>query len=192
MTTVRRTASALLLAVALCACSSEPEAESSPLASESPAVDCATDGTTDLPVECVPGDRGFDASPAPVDTSGAPASSADIPAVALPRDPEDLALGGNADDPSRTTQTLTVTVPAGARLSATTACRGFVELELTTVPVSKVESVLPCGQDEAIELTVLDPVLLEAPVTYEVTVTAPAPSRWSVALGAVTRPAPAS
>lgn len=172
----------------LTACSSDPSPAPDPIAMPSDV--CPIDGISPIPAECVPGDRGFDVVPVPVDKSGAPASSASIPAVVLTRQPGDLVAGGNDVDPSLTTRTFTVTVAAGARLSATSACRGFAELEVRSVPPTKIAHTLPCGQDQAIDLTVLDPTLLSKRQTYQVTVTAPAPSRWFLVLGSVTRPAP--
>lgn len=190
---IRRTRwSALALAAAsLTACTDSGDAPSA-LAKESPALQCPTDGLSDVPAECILDDDGFDPSPAPASTVSAPSSSAAIPAVQFDRQPGDLAVGGNDEDPTKQEQVFTVTVAAGARLSVSVACRGFAEMDVTTEPKTLAEVTLPCGDVDPVELTVLDPELLEAPVTYRVTVTSPAPSRWYVALGSVTEPAATS
>lgn len=180
-----RTAAVAAATLALTACSGGSTA-APPVPPASPG--CPLTGP--IPVECVPDDKGFDVSPVPVSTEGAPASSAAIPAVTLPAQPEDLVAGGNDRDPTLTTRTFAVTVPAGARLSVTSACRGFAELDVRTVPDSKAAHTLPCGRSDAIDITVRDPTLLAAPRRYQVTVRVPAPSRWYVAVGAVTFPAP--
>jgi hypothetical protein len=184
----------LILAIAgtaLIACSAPEDRPSEPpvaLPSSAPCPVVPAEGG--IPVECVGGETGFDVTPAPVSTEGAPASSADIPSVVLDRLPRDLVLGGNDTDPSLARKTFRVTVPTGARLAATVACRGYGELSVTTAPRSEVELAMPCGQQQAIDLTVLDPDFEQQPATYEVTVSAPTPARWYVALGAETDPPP--
>lgn len=184
--------SALLLAitaVALVGCGSSGD-EAPPVTLPSASACPVEPPEQGLPAECVGGETGFDVTPAPVATEGAPASSAEIPAVVFDRVPTDLVTGGNDADPALERRTFTVTVPAGARLSATVACRGFGELTVTTSPRSEVELALPCGQDEPVDLTVLDPDFETQPATYEVVVEAPAPSRWYAAVGAETTPPP--
>ena len=175
----------LVLALTSCSDDGEPRADASP--PPTPTEKCA-DGTPGG-TECVVDDI-LQASAAPIDKSGAPASSASIPAVKLPSASGDLVTGGNDRQPSLTTRTFVVTVPRGSRLSVSAACQGFAELVVETVPDSKAELGLPCGRTRPNELTVQDPTPLSAPQRYSVTVTAAAPSRWYAAVGADASPPP--
>lgn len=170
-------------ALALAGCSSDTKKEAIPLPSDA----CPIEGA--IPASCVPDDTGF-GDPEPIDKRDAPASSALIPKVVIPRDAGDLALGGNDLNPALTTKTFSVTVAAGARLSITSGCQGYADLVLTTKPVSKAEHTLRCGPDEPKEVTVLDPTPLARATTYAVKVVVPGPSRWYVAVGSTTQAAP--
>ena len=175
----RRPAAALLLPLALTACSGSTAADR-PAASPS----CPPGGTV-LPARCVS-----------TATPSADAYSSDPGAIA-PVDPAPPAAGqvllGAADNtaaPSRTTATFTVTVPGGSRIGSEDYCRGNGELRLTTVPDSDAFQSFTCnsGAGQQSTLTSESAVPVTTPTTYVVTVRATGASRWSVRVYGTTAP----
>lgn len=169
----------LVLVLALSGCSEEEE----PAPLGSPAADPCPPGATSLPVECGPSD-------APRTPSGAPpGSSADIPPVYFPPEPRELASGGNEADPSLTTRSFEVTLPAGSRLRVKGACQGTTNLVVDTTPDTATEMEFSCGLDgQTAELAVSDPKVASAPTRYVVKVTVPAPARWWASVSSTTEP----
>ncbi|MCU1693571.1 MAG: hypothetical protein JWM64_2662 [Frankiales bacterium] len=140
--------------------------------------DGGDDGVEPLPtIQTLPPET----TPPPV----VPTRTDQVPPLVLPSRTRDLAAGGNDKDASLTRTTLTVTVPAGSRLSITGACQGSSTLTVETDPDSKAGFELPCGPATANEITVQEATLLTSPKTYRVRISAPAPARYYVAAGAV-------
>lgn len=177
----------LLVVVSLSACSSGGTT-SGPTAVTRP-TGCPPNEAPEIRPECVEDSQDFDAVATP--TGAAPSGSDAIAPVTLAKQPGDLALGGNEKDPAKTTQTFTVTVPAGSRLRTTAACEGRNQIAVTVSPQSAAAQEFTCGFEGApAELTVEDSMPVRSPTTFTVTVTAKPPSRWFVAIGATDAPPP--
>lgn len=184
---VVRPALLLALSLALPACTSQDARREA--APASPSADpCASAEPAELPASCVDGDAPFDTVASP--TGSAPSSSAAIPAVTLPASPGDLASGGNDRDAAKTEEVFTVRVPAGQRLVTTAACEGRSKIQVVIVPASAAAQEFACGDGVVSELTVEDSEPVAAATSFTIRVTAPAPSRWAVAVGATDEPAP--
>lgn len=96
-----------------------------------------------------------------------------------------LAAGGNDVTVALTTQTFTVTVPAGQRLRVQAVCQGQARMTVTVDPGSEAATEFACGLQEPRESTVEEPTPTTAPTVFTVVATAPAPSRWYAAVSAV-------
>lgn len=186
----RRLAAAGALWLLLAGCSADAE-QDVPL----PAVPSACPQEAEpvsVPAECIEGGSDGDGIPVASPSTSPPATSDSIEPVTNAPTSDELARGGNDQDPALTTRVFTVTVPAGGRLRSQLACDGVGTAKLTTVPSSGAEQEFPCSYEgEPVELTVEDATPLPAPQTYEVTVTVEAPARWFVTLSFATGAPPA-
>lgn len=152
---------------------------------------CPTGAATEIPTECVPNQPSDGPPTIPYDNY--PKTSAAIEAVTIDAAPGDLARGGNDADPTLTTRTFNVTVPAGARLQIVAACNGAAFLDVTSVPKSKVETTISCFDPGGVsQLGVGDDVFQKSPTSFAVTITVKAPSRWYLAVGSTKEALPPS
>ncbi len=151
---------------------------------------CPPAGATAIPSDCVTAQPPDGPPPIPFDKF--PKTSAAIPAVTIDAAPGDLARGGNDADPTLTTRTFNVTVPAGARLQVVAACNGAAFLDITTVPKTKVDgTTISCFDPGGVsQLGIGDDVVQKSPASFAVTVTVKAPSRWYLAVGSTTEAPP--
>lgn len=96
-----------------------------------------------------------------------------------------LVAGGNDASAERTTQTFTVTVPAGKRLRVQAVCQGQARMTVTVNPGVEAVTEFACGVDDPRQSTVEEPDPVDQPTDYAVTASCPAPSRWYAAVSAV-------
>ncbi len=120
-----------------------------------------------------------------------PTDASKIPAVTI--EPVIGKIGGadNRDDAAKRTATFTVTVPAGQHLGSVVGCLGNGNVKLETKPDSGAFQSIACDGDaeQYSELVSETSDNLKAAVTYTVTVTADAASRWDVAVFSTSKPA---
>ena len=180
-------AAAVLLATVLTMTACSGDAEQPDAGPSLPPVDvCEQVGAEEVPAECIP-----DADATRLRPTGPPPSggSAAYSPLRLEPLPGELARADNNEDASRTTATLQVTVPKGARLGIVGACEGRTTFVVTTEPQSKAAFEFDCGfEGAATELGVEDPDPAAQDTRYTVVITVPAPARWAAVAYATTEP----
>jgi hypothetical protein len=178
----------LALPLLLTGCSGDTK-EPDPLSTGDTPSNCPTGASNEVDPRCV--SEGPEAPPE-IPFGDFPKTSAEIAAVTIPSGPGELARGGNDVDPSLTTRTFEVTVPAGSRLLVTVACNGATFLDATTEPDSLAEVNMSCFEKSGgvSELAVGDTVVQKSPTRFSVTVKTSAPSRWFASVSATTEALP--